>query len=42
MGRTEMLKVMVDPDLKLRLQAAAQEERRSLSDLIRVVLEDWL
>jgi predicted transcriptional regulator len=42
MPRSELIKVRVEPDLKARLENAAKGERRSTSDLVRVLAEAWL
>ena len=38
--KTELLQTRVEPDLKKDLKAMAKEERRGLSDFIRIKLSD--
>lgn len=40
--RNRALNIRLEPELKRRLVAAAEAERRNLSDLIRIILDDWL
>jgi hypothetical protein len=38
----ESASVFLGADLRLRLEDVAQKERRTLSQVIRLALEDWL
>jgi predicted transcriptional regulator len=40
--KTETLKLKIEPELLERLQAAADQDRRTRSNLVRYVLADWL
>ena len=34
--------VRLDADIRRKLQQAADRERRTISDMVRIVIEDWL
>lgn len=36
------ISVWLGDELRARLEAAAKQERRTLSDLTRIIIEDWL
>ena len=42
MGKHGYNMLITDPDMLARLDAAAKEERRTLRNLILLILEDWL
>lgn len=41
-NKTQFLKLMIEPELLERLQAAADEDKRTRSNLVRYALADWL
>jgi predicted DNA-binding protein len=40
--KTEQLSIRLDPVIRERLEAAAERDRRPVSNLVRNVLADWL
>ena len=40
--KTETLKLRIEPELRAAIEAAAVQERRPTSNLVRCVLADWL
>jgi predicted HicB family RNase H-like nuclease len=40
--RTGQLVLRVEPELRAELEAAAEEERRPMANLIRNILADWV
>jgi hypothetical protein len=40
--KTDQLSVRLDPAIRERLAAAAEQDRRPVSNLVRNVLADWL
>jgi predicted transcriptional regulator len=40
--RTEQVNIRLDPETKAELAAIAQSQHRTVSNLILVVLKDWL
>jgi metal-responsive CopG/Arc/MetJ family transcriptional regulator len=40
-NQRERISVCIDPELLAELERAAQEERRSISNMARAVLADW-
>lgn len=42
MGRTAILHMMIEPELKARLTEAADEDKRSIASLARLLIEDGL
>jgi len=40
--KPDQLSIRVDPGIRLRLVAAAEQDRRPISHLVRNVLSDWL
>jgi hypothetical protein len=40
--KSDQLSVRIDPVIRERLEAAAEQDRRDLSNLVRNVLSDWL
>jgi hypothetical protein len=41
-NKTQILKLLIEPELLQRLQAAADADRRTRSNLVRHVLAIWL
>jgi hypothetical protein len=41
-ARTEHVGVRIEPALRRALEDAAGEDRRSMADVVRLVLSDWL
>lgn len=37
-----MIGMRLDPELLERIEDAANEDRRSRADMVRIILEDWL
>jgi len=42
MAKTHPIGFRVEPELKVALEKAAQDDRRSLSSLVEIILSDWL
>lgn len=40
--KTTQIGVRLDADTRRKLQQAANRERRTISDMVRLVIEDWL
>jgi hypothetical protein len=40
-ARTEAISARIDSSVLAEIEAAAEEERRSRSNVVRCVLEDW-
>jgi hypothetical protein len=42
MARTRVVKMNAEPEFHDRLKEAAKQERRSVSDLLHLMAEEWL
>jgi uncharacterized protein (DUF1778 family) len=40
--RDQQLSIRVEPDLREAIEAAADRDQRPVSNLVRVILSDWL
>jgi hypothetical protein len=40
--KTEHVVIRMEPELRAAIEAAAEQERRPISNLVRCVLADWL
>jgi hypothetical protein len=40
--RNEAIALRVEPELRIAIETAAEQERRPMSSLIRCILEDWV
>ena len=38
----EVLSIRVPPEVRRKLEALAERERRSLSNFVTIILEDWV
>jgi len=38
----DLITIRVNPDDKKRLEELAEEDRRTISNFIRIIVEDWL
>jgi hypothetical protein len=40
--KTDQLSIRIDPVIRRQLEAAAEQDRRPMSNLVRLVLANWL